>query len=401
MATSDKSSKRAAPSTPAAPPAASQAAADSADSLPARGADRGDIYDLKASLAAELGQLSDGPESETDSAAAEAGAEDSAHLDQHDEQEAAAEAADELAGDNEAGAEAEATTDEATAAAADGEGEATGEAAEPEQPAASSDTEGDKPKVPEALQARFNELTARAKGAEEQLAAAREQLASYRARDEGALQPEVLDHLDSPEELASAQKRYSALLSWAIKHPDGGTLGDKEYSAEEVREMHAEAQTLLAEAIPARRGYLEQRQAADRDAVNFYPWLKDTSKGAGAMVSQAIQQIPAIRRLPNHRLIAADAFVGQVLRQNGIAMTDDLLRSLVAARKAGAKGAKPGSAPAPRAQSAAKPPAAPGRAGVLPPRQTPRAAAAKVAQQRVRAGSGSEDDLAASIAAKL
>jgi hypothetical protein len=399
MATSDNTSKRAASSTPAAQPAASQAAVDS-DALPSRGAVRGDIYGLKDSLAAELGQLSDGQHDETDSAAPGADAEESANLDQHDEQEAAA-AADELAGDDEAGTETEATTDEATAAAADGEGEATGEAAEPEQPAAPSATEGEKPKVPEALQARFNELTARAKGAEEQVAALREQLASYRARDEGSLAPEALDHLDSPEELTAAQKRYSALLSWAIKHPDGGTLGDKEYTAEQVREMHAEAQTLLAEAIPARRGYLEQRVAADRDAVNFYPWLKDTSKGAGAAVSQAIQQIPAIRRLPNHRLIAADAFVGQVLRQNGIAMTDDLLRSLVAAAKAGAKGGKTGSTGQAPARSAAKPPAAPSRAGVLPPRQTPRAAAAKVAQQRVRSGSGSEDELAASIAAKL
>jgi hypothetical protein len=399
MATSDKTQKSAASSTPAAQPAASQAAVEN-DALPSSGAVRGDMLDIKAALAVELDQRSDGQNDENSGAA---DSEDSARLDEHDEQEAA-QAAAELAGD--AQAEDDSAEDGAAEGAeADADSDAAPTADAPEsQEAKPAEGEAAKPKH-EALQERFNELTARAKGAEEQLAAANEQLAAFRARDEGTLTPDVLDHVDSPEDLTKAQQRYSALLQWAIKHPEGGKLGERDYSPEEVRDLHAEVQTLMTDALPARRDYLAQRSTADREAVDFYPWLKDTTRGAGALAHQAIKQIPALRKLPNHRMIVADAVVGQALRQSGVQLTGDLLKRLAEeAKTAQAKGKAPAKPAAPQGQRPAlpaKPPASPGRAGVLPPRQTPRAAAAKAAGNRLRQGSGTEDELADSIASKL
>lgn len=396
-------SKSAAASTPAAQPSASQAAADS-DALPSRGAVRGDMLGIKDALSAELGQLSDGQNDENDGAAE---TDETARLDEFDEQQAA-QAAGELEDD-----QAAAQSDQADAAEG-AEGQAASDAAgsdeapesETETPPADAAAEAEKAKVPEGVQTRINELTARAKSAEEQLAAANERLAAYRARDEGTLNPDVLDHVETPEDLVTAQKRYNALLSWAIQNPDGGKLGDKEYTAEEVRSLHAEAQSLINEAIPQRREYLAQRVAADREAVNFYPWLKDTTKGAGALVTQAIKDMPQLRKMPNYRMAVADAVVGQSLRMAGVQLTDSLLKRLAdearAGRGKGAPAAKqPGAAAAPVRSGAAKPPAAPAKAGVLPPRLSPRAAAAKVASQRLRKSQGTEDDLAASIASKL
>lgn len=409
MATSGKTSKSAAPSTPAAQPADSQSAAES-DALPSRGAVRGDMLGIKAALGAELGQLSDVQNDETGGDGSEADSEESSNLGQFDEQQAAE--AEGESGEGEG--EGEGSTDEAEGAddaeGAEGEAESdeaeSEDAPESEQPPA-AEGEGEKPKHPE-LQARINELTARAKGAEEQLAAANERLAAYRARDDGRLTPDVLDHVETPEDLAGAQQRYSALLQWAIRNPDGGKLGEREYDAEQVRELHAEVQTLMTEAIPARREFLANRSKADAAAISFYPWLKDTGKGAAAMVHKAIEEIPAIRRLPNYRMLAADAFVGQVLRSNGVSMTDSLLSKIVALVKTEqsqqGKGKTAAAKPQGQAQRkgpAARPPAAPARAGALPPRQTPRAAAAKAAGQRLRTSTGSEDDLAASIANKL
>lgn len=398
MDTSGKTQKSAAVSTPAAQPAASHAAEES-DALPSRGAERGDPLGIKQALAAELGQLSDGQHDESGGAA---DSEETTRLEDFDEQQAAqaaAEIEDGQAGDDAEGAEAAAGEEaqaESDAAGADDPSQST--ATDP----AASQPEGEKPK--EGAEARINELVARAKTAEEQLAAANEQLAAYRARDDGQLSPDVLDHVESPEELTTAQKRYNALLSWAIQNPEGGKLGDKEYSAEEVRALHAEAQSLINEAIPQRREYLTRRVEFDREAVNFYPWLKDTTKGAGAQVAQAIKEMPQLRKSPNYRLAVADAVVGQALRHMGVQMTDTLLKRLadeVRAAKTRPTAAKTAAGAAPAARHAVKPPAAPARAGVLPPRLPPRAAAAKVANQRLRRSEGAEDDLAASIASKL
>lgn len=361
---------------------------------------------IKDALAVELGQLSDGQDGENGNDGASAGDDDSANLDQFDEQQAAQAAAElgDEAGEGEAAADGEG---EAGAEGEQGEGESDepkpADAPESEQEQEKpAEGEGEKPKHPE-LQARIDELTKRAKTAEEQVQAQAEQLATYRARDEGRLDPDVLEHVDTAADLAQAQQRYSALLQWAIRNPDGGKLGEREYDAEQVRELHAEVQTLITEAVPARREYLAKREAAERDAVTFYPWLKDTAKGAGAIVLKAVQDIPGLRKLPNYRMLAADAFVGQVLRSNGISMTDTLLARLVAEVKASQGKGKPAATPQGQAQRKppGKPPAAPSRAGALPPRQAPRVAAAKAAGTRLRQSNGSEDDLAGSIAAKL
>jgi hypothetical protein len=400
MKTSGNSQKSAAVSTPAAQPPDSQSGAES-DVLPSHGAVRGDLLGIREALNAELGQQSDGQNDENGADGSDSDTDESARLETFDEQQTAQAAGsdegastDETTGEGDDGAEGEEVPGQSDAAAASDSPEAQ------DPNAAKPAGEGEKPK-PEGFQQRINELTARSKSAEERVAKLEEQVAAYRARDEGALVPEVLDHVETPEDLAHAQQRYSSLLKWAIQNPDGGKLGERDYGPDEVRQLHAEVQSLLTDEVPKRREYLAKRAEADRDAVNFYPWLKDTTKGAGAQVQKAVQQVPALRRLPNYRMVAADAFVGQALRNSGVQVTDQLLARLAAeAKAAGAKG-RPAAQPQGQAPRKATPPAAPSRAGVLPPRLPPRAAAAKAASQRLRQSQGTEDDLASSIASKL
>jgi hypothetical protein len=383
MKTSGTSQKSSAPSTPAEPPPESLAGAES-DALPSRGAERGDILGIKDLLGAELGQLSDGQNDENDDATE---VEASAKLEDLDEQEAAQAAA----APADSADEADEPTDEANAA--DGKPDDQSDAAA-EQPSSAQKPDSEKPPGNERFQERIDELTARAKSAEERLTQLQEQVASYRARDEGKLVPDALDHVETPDDLSRTETKLQELLGWAIRNPEGGKLGDKDLTAEDVRDLHANVHTMISASVPRRREYLAQRAEADRRAVDHYPWLKDTTKGAGALVQQAVQQIPAIRQLPNYRIIAADALIGQTLRQNGVQVTDALLQRLAAEAKGKTAAAKP-------AADKPKPPAAPGRAGVLPPRLAPRAAAAKAAGQRLRQSQGTEDDLADSIATKL
>ncbi len=155
--------------------------------------------------------------------------------------------------------------------------------------------------------------------------------------------------------------------------------------------------------MPKREQYLRARQVHDAAALESYPWLADKAKGHGAAVQKAIEAMPALRRTPNHRLIAANAYVGEQLRRNGIVVDDALIARLAKEQKA--KGGKPagnGQA-APRQASTPPPraPAAPGRAGTLPPRRTPAAAEIRQQEKKLTQSSGSVDDIAASIAAKM
>lgn len=388
MAKSDTNSKTAADSTPAAAPAESLPAGD--DTLEGAGAARGkDVFFSNTDLKSALG---------IDSAAQD-----------HDET-APAEAVDASADTDDEDTDDEASLDAAAQAALEAEqqdadaepdAEAEPETAETDAPQAeAAKPEESKPKH-EALQARIDELTAGRKTAEEEAARLRERLSTYEAREAGKLDPAALDHVEDEAGLTKAQRSYAALYAWAVKNPDGGVLGDKEYTAEEARAMQAESFELLQTAIPARQEWIRRNREAESAAVDAYPWLKERTKPgtAGYFVQQAIEKEPVLRKLPNYRLIAGDAFIGGLLRQHGIAVTDELVLKLkqeAQARSGGRPAAKTAATRPP-----VKAPAAPGRAGVLPPRQAPAVAQQRAAKRRLAASGGSESDLAASIAAKL
>lgn len=391
MAKSDTTPKTAADSTPTAAPAESLPAGD--DTLDGAGADRGkDVFFANSDLKSALGitaQPREQDETEaTDDAADPTDQTDDPETDDSTSLDAAAEAA--LAQEDQ-------TDDQTDDPAPEAEQETAPDDAA-QAPAAK--TEEPKPKH-EALQARIDELTAGRKTAEEESARLRERLATYEARDAGRLDPGALDHVEDEAGLTKAQRGYAALYAWAVKNPDGGKLGDKEYTAEEARAMQAESFELLQTAIPARQEWLRRNQEAESAAVNAYPWLKERTKAgtAGYFVQQAIEKEPILRKLPNYRLIAGDAFIGGLLRQHGIQVTDELVLKLK--QEAQARNGPRAAAKTPATRPPAKAPAAPARAGVLPPRQPPTVAAQRAAKRNLARSGGSEADLAASIAAKL
>lgn len=394
--------KDAANSTPPASPAASQVAEE------IKGAETGDV--TAADVAAALGLKPDGQETDADDESADdeaqAGAEDLTGDEPADD-----DAADE--GD-EAGADKDGETDESDdkaaegdAAAESGESTATEESAGGEEGEEPADTKGGKKN--EQFQHRINELTSEKKSAQEEAAQLREKLSTYQARESGTLDAGALDAVDSPQELQQLRARYVSLQKWALSNPDGGKMpdgkgGETEFTREEVAHIHGQTFELLNTAVPQREQYLAHRARAEDAAIRSYPWLSDRTKGDGLMVQKAIEALPSLRTVPSYRIIAANAFVGEKLRAAGITVDDALIQRLVK-EKAGKQGAngkqqngdqnRRSAAPPPRA------PAAPGRAGSLPPRRTPAAAEIRAQEKRLSSSSGSVGDIAASIAAKL
>lgn len=384
-------SKTAAASTPGAEPAASQAE----ETIGANTAEQGGDLDI----AAALGLPAEGQETDTDKTEVIDPDAEAEKPDDESDDTAKGEETDKTAADDEPGKsdDAAAQSDEAT------EEPGASEEKEETEPAAEEDAPAEG-KTPAWAQKRFDELTAARRTAEDEAKTLREQLATAKAAALGAGQVSPLDFIDTPEQLAEAQRDVEELNTWAIRNRNGGKLGEKEYTAEEVAQIEATTTAQLRSDLPARAQYVQAKQRFDRAAVETYPWLNDTKQGAGATVQMVLEKYPQLRVLPNYRFMVANAFLANRLLEAGVVIDEALIARLgkeATAKKAGAlpAGAKP--AAVKPAAPFRKPPPAPGRAGTMPARSTPRAAQVRAAEQRVTASDASMDDIERSIAAKI
>jgi hypothetical protein len=284
--------------------------------------------------------------------------------------------------------------------------DAATETGESETPNEEQPKEGEAPgKENPEVRKRIDELTYRAKTAEEREAKLREEVTALRAHSSGALDAGTLATVEDFPTLQLQRQKAFQLQQWAIEHPDGGVLpggkdGDGvELSREETARIHAQTAQLLARDIPQRESYLYARSAADAEAVSSYPWLKSTTGGWGATVQSIIEGVPVLRQMPNYRLVAANAYVGEKLRQAGVKVDDALIARLKAEQQA--KQPAAAGQPAKRADIPPRPPASAARPGSVPPRMSPRAAEQKANRKRVVSTRGDEGSIEASIASKL
>lgn len=380
MKNSDTDTKTAADSTPAAVPPGS---------LPDKeqGADTGELEITTADIAAVLNPRSDGQPANPD--------------DESDSPEPATP-------ENEDTPPAEPASEEETETAEESQSAET-------PPSGEEDEDPDSPTEPEAkpktgLQSRIDELTAEKKTAQSEVARLREQVAAMGAANTGSYQPATLEGIDSRADLTAYRQKQLQLHQWALANQDGATLkgadgNEVEYDRDQIAQIRAETFGILNDALPTREQYLTQREQLDQSAYESYPWLKDTAKGDGAAVQQAIEAIPQLRSNPAYRLIAANAYTGEKLRRAGITVDDALIEQLKARQQQDTSSAKakPSTSPAKSAVAPKPPqraPSAPGRAGVVPPRSSSNSDQ-RTAVERMKRSHGSEDDLTLSIASKL
>jgi len=252
-----------------------------------------------------------------------------------------------------------------------------------------------------ALQAKLDEATAARKARETDLATLREKLATFESESATRTDAGVLDTIADLDTLAAQRTRFVNLYSWAVKHADGGALpdgkgGEVELSREEVANLQADAYTLVQDGIPKREAFLRAAAAREADALNAYPWIKETTRGIGAEAAKLLASAPALRRLPEAKLLAADSVIGARLRAAGVVLDEATLAKIIATVKPAA-GAKPASLAVPPRV----PPASPSRPGVVPPRTRGNDSAVRAAAQAMQRTRGSQQSIEASIAAKL
>lgn len=235
--------------------------------------------------------------------------------------------------------EADAGSDEADDDAADGEGE-----------------------IPRGLQKRLNKLTARAKAAEEKLAAAEAKLEEQPAEPESVVTAPVTPenpfaNLTKLEDIQREESNAEQVLDWCEDNPDGAVVetkdGEYEYSAEEVRDIRKRASKAIRKWLPQRQQWIRENQQNEEYALKTYKWWDDKASAEYQAATNILREFPEIQRFPDYKVIVGDVLNGM---QQRLAAEQQAKNPKKAAqpKKAPAQPTAPTAEPAPVDESAAR-----------------------------------------------
>jgi hypothetical protein len=288
---------------------------------------------------------------------------------------------------------------------ADGEEGAEGD--EGEEDGEGDEEEEEAPAGSEAVQKRINKLTKARREAEEGREALRIENESLKAQigSDGRPVATPNDPLADVTDNATLNARVQqslAVKDWAKDHLDGGTMpdgkgGEVEFTAEQVRQMLANADAVLMVHVPKRANYLKTAGAFEEQALVRYPEFKKPDSIESKLADAIYREMPELKRFPNHKMVVGHIVAGLKAER---AAAD-------AEAKAKGKGKEgKGTKPAPKTvTSAFKPktdepiaPGAPIRSAAAPRKTTDNTQRAKEAKlKHVVEANGSVDALAAAF----
>jgi hypothetical protein len=166
---------------------------------------------------------------------------------------------------------------------------------------------------------RINQLTARAKGAEEEVASLKEQIQSLRSQpaqsNNSTEDKPALDKVTNIANLEVLRKEAAAAKKWALSNLGKNyvEVDGKEYTDDDIRNILTEAEEHLTEKIPQRAQFLQQKQQWVQDTINTFPW---SAKGEGEewqlfqSIREGQQYKSLLDSLPNGDFVAATLVEG-------------------------------------------------------------------------------------------
>ena len=207
------------------------------------------------------------------------------------------------------------TESEVVDAAEEQEGDVLSQPDESEEEA--EEINEDSSKEPKGLQKairQINRLTARAKGAEEEVSALKAQIESLKSQPAQEAEPQgkpALDKVQNVTELEKIRKDAVQAKMWALQNIGSEEIVEvngREYEDSEIRKILVEAEEFLTEKIPQRANFLQQKQSYIQDTINTFPW---SAKGEGPewelfkTIRDGDQYKDVLDGLPNGDYIAA------------------------------------------------------------------------------------------------
>lgn len=125
--------------------------------------------------------------------------------------------------------------------------------------------------------------------------------------------------VDEPTKLKTYEKYLSDVESYCLENWDGyhGTGDDDpSYTDKEIRSRYAQVRKERENILPAAQARLQKMQQYDAGAVKTsYPELSDTKSKEYQVMSAILRVVPALKMLPNHKLIIGDMIQGEKVRK--------------------------------------------------------------------------------------
>ncbi len=177
--------------------------------------------------------------------------------------------------------------------------------------------EESQPKSVQKLLKQVSRLTARSKGAEEEVAALKEQIQSLKSDPSTNAEPAkpALEEVQSLEDLAKLEAEARAAKKWSLQNLGKGyvEIDGREYEDDDIRNILTEAEEYLTERIPQRAEFLRQKQGWTEDTNKIFPYI---AKADGSDYEDYLQlrENPLYKemldKLPNGDFVAATLLAG-------------------------------------------------------------------------------------------
>jgi hypothetical protein len=179
------------------------------------------------------------------------------------------------------------------------------------------EAEEHQPKSVQKLLKQVSRLTARSKGAEEEVAALKDQIQNLKSEPSAKNQPATpaLEEVQSLEDLAKLEAEARAAKKWSLQNLGkmDVEIDGRIYEDDEIREILTQSSEYLDEKIPQRAEYLRQKEGWDQDTQKVFPYI---SKASGSDYEDYIQvrENPLYKQmldnLPNGDFVAATLLAG-------------------------------------------------------------------------------------------
>lgn len=175
------------------------------------------------------------------------------------------------------------------------------------------------------VQKRINQLTAKAKEAQErsellsrELDDARQKLeelslssqqGTYRSPNDS-----ITESIWDFNQLNAKRDEALELQEWCIDNPDGGVYKGKEFTAQEVKNGHKVLNRLIHRDIPNREKYLNQYLHYKPIAEQIYPFWKDRSSQEYQEAHAFLNAYPQLKSNAEYQILIGDALEGRRAR---------------------------------------------------------------------------------------
>ncbi len=118
------------------------------------------------------------------------------------------------------------------------------------------------------------------------------------------------------QKLEQQLAKVEETLDYIEEHPDGATIGDRQWTPEEMRQQkrayERRRREIEIEMVDAKRRRNERAEALGQKLIERHPWMKDRKHPGHARVEEIVRMYPAFRDIPEARTMIADhlAFQG-------------------------------------------------------------------------------------------